>query len=377
MAESPLGNRRHTWACSLGRILLDGIRRAYALGVIVLVLWLSFAALRYLVGTLLWPAAAPARIVGIPTRLTESVLETGQSRWPGVQASEMPRVPLAHYHRLGSWVRPDRFNDCTRSGCHAPLPHSQRKEVRAFLNMHATSIHCGVCHLQSESQPLPTTWYDLDVGEPRDAPSILQTYAWLVSEEGRRELATPTPRMQRRLVELLRTAAEEADGARELRQLAEHVAAVRHTSPAFQELLDTARDALPRHFRGEYGAKLALRESPRRPTARPILAHANTQAAVETYFREQATADPARREQLVAAVHPQRRPAALHCTDCHAAEGGLIDFAAAGYPPARVQMLSQPVIFRMIEHIAAGQPFYLPGFMQPPSTQPAPPAAPQ
>jgi hypothetical protein len=41
-----------------------------------------------------------------------------------------------------------------------------------------------------------------------------------------------------------------------------------------------------------------------------------------------------------------------------------------GYPPARVEMLTQPVIFRMIEHIASGHPFYLPAFLRPES-QPA------
>ena len=353
----------------LSRLALEIVKRTYAVGVIVLVTWLSYRALYYLVVTLVFPTPTPAQIVGIPTRLDEAVLKTRRSSWPGVQISENPRAPLAHYHHLDSWIQPDRFNDCTRNGCHAPLPHAQRKEVRAFLNMHATSLHCGVCHMESERRPLVTTWYDLHTGEPRGAPTVLRTYAWLVSDEGRNELAQPTADSQDRLVELLRTAAREADGEPALTQLAEHFAAVRYSSPAFQQLVEEAGAALPRHFRGEYGAKLALQNE----RGRPILGHPNTEQATQAYLREAQTADATRIAQLVGAVHPLRRPQPVSCGDCHRSAGGLVDLAAAGYPPARVEMLSRPVIFRMIENIAAGQPFYLPEFVSPAERPPEPP----
>jgi hypothetical protein len=56
---------------------------------------------------------------------------------------------------------------------------------------------------------------------------------------------------------------------------------------------------------------------------------------------------------------------------------GLLDFAAADYPPARVRMLSAPIVFRMIENIANGQPFFMPGFMAPAEESAAPPEPPQ
>jgi hypothetical protein len=358
----------------VSRLALEIVKRTYAVGVIVLVTWLSYRALEYLVVTLVFPTPTPAQIVGIPTRLNEAVLQTRRSSWLGVQISENPRTPLAHYHRLDSWIQPDRFNDCTRNGCHAPLPHAQRKEVRAFLNMHATSLHCGVCHIQSEHRPLVTTWYDLHTGAPRGAPTVLRIYAWLVSDEGRSELAQPTADSQDRLVELLRTAAREADGEPALTQLAEHFAAVRYSSPAFQQLVEEASAALPRHFRGEYGAKLALRDG----QGRPILGAPGTEQAIQAYLAEAQTADPARRALLLGAVHPLRRTQPVNCADCHRSVGGLVDFAAAGYPPARVEMLSQPVIFRLIESIAAGQPFYLPTFVSPEEPPPeAPPGEPR
>jgi len=360
------------WGRALGRLVLELVRRGYAVGIIVLVLWLSYLALRYLVNTLMFPNPAPARVVGIPTRLTEAVLKTRRTQWPGVEASQNPRSPLAHYHRLDSWIQPDQFNNCTQSGCHVPLPHAQRKEVRAFLNMHATSLHCGVCHMQSPDRPLATTWYDLATGAPSATPTVVQVYGWLVSAQGRQELAQPTAALQAKLVGLMRTAARESDNAPAFVELADRLAAERYSSPAFQRWVEEARATLPRHFRGEYGAKLALRD---RASNRPVLGYSGTDPAVQAYLREAQTADAARKEQLLAAVHPERRVPTLHCTDCHVIAGGLLDFAAAGYPAARIQMLAQPPIFGMIEHIAAGQPFYLPGFIRPetpPTTEPAP-----
>ena len=172
---------------------------------------------------------------------------------------------------------------------------------------------------------------------------------------------------------LLRTAATEGDNEPVLLRMADHLAAVRHSSPEFQRLLATVREALPSRFRGEYGTKLALVD---RSTDQLLLSHPETDAAVEIYLREAPDSDEERRAALSDAVHPFRRTEPLHCTDCHRAEGELLNFAAAGYPPARVQMLSAPIVFRMVQNIAEGQPFYMPGFVTPPEEpQNAPPGS--
>jgi hypothetical protein len=349
------------------RLLLAVVRRTYAMAVIVLVLWLSFLALRYLVATLILPPLVPPQVVGIPTRLSERVLQTVRAQWPGVEASENPRNPLAHFHLLRGWIEPDRFNNCAQTGCHVPLPHSKSKAVRAFMNMHATSLQCCVCHMQVDERPLPLGWYSLVQGQRCPVPAVLQTFAWLTSEAGRRALAAPTAADQAKLVELLRTAAREAQGDPTLQQLASDIAAVRPSSPAFQRYVADARAILPRHFRGEYGAKLALLG----PASQPILGFPDTQAAVQAYLSAAPTASAARKAELLAAVHPRHRPQPPQCLDCHVQAGGLIDFPAVGYPPERVEMLTQDVIFRMIENIAHGTPFYMPGFIRPES-QPAP-----
>ena len=161
-----------------------------------------------------------------------------------------------------------------------------------------------------------------------------------------------------------------------MQQLADNLAAVGNRSPAFQEYVAEARALLPRHFRGEYGAKLAVLDP---ATHQPVLGFANTKAAIHAYLREAATADAPQKTKLLASVHPLLRPQP-QCSDCHTSTGGLIDFASVGYPPARIDMLTQPMIFQMIQHIAAGQPFYLPGIMPSatpeggmPATQPANP----
>ncbi len=346
----------------LARAALRAIPRVYAVAVIVVTGWLSYRALAYLVVSLFTPARAPAQITEIPTHLDEAVLQTRRTAWRGVEASAYPRVPPARYHRIDGWIQPDRFNGCTRAGCHRAFPHARRPEVRAFLNMHATSVHCGVCHLQGEAEPLAAAWYSLDSGRRRSAPTVLQVFGWMSSDEGRRQLAEPSRAEQTRLVSLLRAAAREGDDEPALREMADHFAAVRHAGPDFQRLVEAAREALPRRFRGEYGAKLALVD---RATGGLLLNHPGTETAVRAYLREADTADESRRAALLADVHPRRRPQALHCTDCHRAEKPLLDFAAAGYPPARIEMLTTPVVFRMIERIASGQPFYLPGFVSP------------
>ena len=345
----------------LWRLALAATRRAYALAMILLITWVSYRALRYLVTTLMYPSAVPEQITGIPVRLDEALLQTRRSAWAGMQLSEHPRTPPAHYHRLDAWIQPDPYNDCTRAGCHAPLPHARRKEVRAFLNMHATTLHCGICHLRPAEQPLPTVWYDLHTGAVRGAPTVLQTYAWLVSEQGRRQLAAPDEQVQRRLTAELRTAARDADDDPVLSQLAEHIAAVRYSSPEFLRFVETARQTLPRHFRGEYGAKLAVRGG----DGRPVLGHPGSQQAVERYLREAPFADAARRAELLAALHPLRRQEPAQCGDCHGDGERLIDLHSAGYPAARIEMLSQPLIFRMVESISQGQPFYLPTLIPP------------
>lgn len=348
------------------RALLAFIRlipRIYATGLIVLIGYLTFNAVGYLFGSLFNPTVVPEQITGYPARLDESFLRSTRSSFKALDWTEHPRTPPAHYHRIDSWIAPDHFNDCARSGCHAPLPHARRKEVRAFLNMHATSIHCGVCHMKTDASPLQLTWYDLETGQAQTPPAILEAYALLTSAEHEGLRRRPDDAFQSRLVTLLRDAAAAADKLPALSLLADHVAAIRVESPSFVKLLTSAAEKLPRHFRGEYGAKLAMRDA----GGQPVLGHPDTEALVEEFLRRGASLSAGERGALLEKIHPLRRTEALRCSDCHVARGGMLDFAGAGYPDARVQTLVNPIVTQMIEHIDQGRVFHFPGFVRPES----------
>ncbi|MGE0480942.1 MAG: hypothetical protein AB7Q17_10775 [Phycisphaerae bacterium] len=345
----------------LRRAALSLVRRAYALALIALILWVSYLAVRYLVVSLITPGQTPRQIADVPKRLDPALLLERRPDWLGLASVETPRSPLARYHRYDNWLQADRFNGCTQSGCHAPLPHAKRKEDRAFLNLHATSIHCGVCHLQNAESPLPLVWYDLERGEVREPPALLQLFDWL-SRHGP-ELAAEkfgAPEQQR-VGELLKQAGDEG-AAPSLARLAQHVRAVRPGSGALRQLIASAREIVPRDLRGAYGAKLALRA----PGAnRPLLKHPGTDDAVRRYLQEAPTATPERKQELLAAVHPLRREKPLMCSACHTPEQTTIAHTDLGYPPARIRALHAPAVFQMIEHIARGEPFYLPAVSRP------------
>lgn len=345
-----------------GRLFWQLAKRGYAIAIIVIVLWLSWQALFYLISALMLPAKPPQQIVGIPTRLTESVVMRVEADDGGGRPPPNPRSPLSHYHRLDNGFQADQFNGCTISQCHAPLPHAKNKADRAFLNMHATSLHCSVCHAQQDQSPIPMVWYDLKSGQSRsEAPSLLQAYAWLTSPL-LRETNTFTPSDQTEIVRLLRAAAQEAFEEKALVSLAEHLAAVRATSDEFARLVRVTRDAVRGHFRGEYGAKLALVDA---RTQKPRLAAPGSQQAVEDFLRRRSTLSDAEKVAVLAKIHPPRRNPTLHCTECHRSEKSLIDLPSLGYPPARVQAISSPLVTDAIEHMVEGKPFHLPAVLEP------------
>ncbi len=382
--------------------------RVYALALTALIGYLTFAAVRYLIVSLAIESGPPAQITALPTRLDAATLAAGRSAFAALDAAEHPRSPLAHYHRLDTWIAPDAYNDCSRSGCHAPLPHARDKELRAFLNMHASSMHCGVCHFDHQPTPLKLAWYDLKTGEPRGTPALLDAFGMVLAASAddaargtggagaaeRRARRREAPAFDQtdadRLGRLLHEAADASGGSRSLKELARHIAAVRPGSPAMEKLLSAAREELPRHFRGEYGAKLAvvdrdgnlLRGHPDTDAAKrryleaveraaqrngaavsPTNQTVTTSQAVDVAPRQDTGLSQAERDSLLAAVHPLRRKEPRSCTDCHRSDQSLIDFKAIGMPGPRVDALVNPVVFRMIEHIGKGRAFGLPEFM--------------
>jgi len=346
-----------------GRMIRHAVPRVYGLAMLLVICWLTFLSIRYLVRSLLVPTQTPEQIVGIPRRMEPELLATERDDWRAITAAETPRVPPAHYHRVDSWIEPDSLNDCTRSGCHGPLPHAKNKAVRAFLNMHATSIHCGVCHMATDDHPLKMTWYDLDTGAAQASPAILRLYQRLTEINRNETEANALKEQHRELVALIQRTAKDLPNASALEQLVEHFEAVRPGSKAYQRLLDETQEIIPRYFRGEYGAKLALKAE----DGAPILAHPETSDDVAKYLAQGNQLAPEQRDQLLEKIHPLRRDSAYRCTECHSADASLVPFSQLGYPAARIDALSDPIVFEMIENIDAGRPFEMPQFIAPQS----------
>lgn len=361
-AKKPI---RISWA-AVGRRLRAGAWRVYAFALLLVIGFLTWRAFRYLLASLVLPAAVPPQVTGLPRRLGEEVMHSQFSDFPALQAVSHPRSPIAHYHRIDGWVQPDPYNNCTTSGCHNPLPHAERKEVRAFLNMHATSIHCGVCHMQTEARPRPVAWYDLESGEQTDTPAILRAYGMLTTAEGTTPALTEDDR--RALVPLLRQAAADADNDPTLRELARHFAFVHAGAAMTADLIESAAATLARRMRGEYGAKLALTDA----EGDVLLAHPDTSPLVREYLTRGQTMPEAERTDLLTRLHPLRADQPLFCGDCHQAEQPAINLSSLGYPPARAAQLVRPIVTEMIAHIAEGRPMFLPGFTRPeePPTRP-------
>jgi hypothetical protein len=151
-----------------------------------------------------------------------------------------------------------------------------------------------------------------------------------------------------------------------LAELTRHVAAVRPGTRDWARILDVARAEIPQHFRGEYGAKLALRNA----GGQPRLGHPGNAAAVTEYLARAESAAPEELAELLARVHPARRAAPLACGDCHRTTDSLVDLGAVGYPAPRIERLRDSMITRMIDNIAAGRTFQMPGFLDRPEDVP-------
>ncbi|MGD8450804.1 MAG: hypothetical protein PVJ57_03200 [Phycisphaerae bacterium] len=357
-----------------GRFAGQLIQRAYALAIIAVVGWLSWRALYYLIASLILPGGIPVQIGELPLRLDEQTLRTEPTKWAGITATQNPRAPLAHYHRLDGWFQIDRANDCTRAGCHEPLPHQRSAALRSFLNMHATTLNCTVCHLEPAARPVPLVWYTLDDGRVTGPPALLRAYDWVTGPAGEAALEHPTAADQDEIVALLRQAADEADGEPALLRLVERTRAVRPDGDAFRTALTNLRRDLPAHFRGDYGAKLAPRGD---DSGQPLLHLPATTGAAEEFLAAGESLSADQRQALVTRMHEPLRPAGPLCTACHTPDGPLLDLAGAGYPPQRLATLYGLSIARAIEDVATGQPLHMPTFVVPPALPASAPASSQ
>ncbi len=334
---------------------LQILKRSYSFVLLVLTLWISYTSLHYLFSILLHREVAPTEIVDIPKRLTADTLRESSAHAAYITGTTeaLTRGPLAHFHQIPPWFQPDPTNNCTTAGCHAPLPHGRKIETRAFLNMHATFLDCGVCHNRKNQDSLPTAWYDLQTGERHATPAVLQLADYLEQTD---QIDSGQARaVNERLIQYLQEAVEQADENAQLKNWLLHLETTNADSKLWRSIVNNIRTDIYLHLHGEYHAKIALDYGDhRRPELNP-----KQKAAAHAYRKKKDKLSASEKQSLLDEVHQGVSSTRLLCTPCHNIDSSLINFKQLGYPLRRVGSLRDSPIARQMEQIQQGRKFII------------------
>ena len=338
------------------QLLLGLVKRGYSLAMVGLCVTLCFISMRFLFGILMVRQAAPTEIVEIPKRMTAEALTASfaVSEADARAKAVPPRGPLAHFHEIPDWFQPDPGNNCTVSGCHGPVPHGKRVEVRAFLNMHATFVDCGVCHAAGADQAKDARWLDLADRRSRPAPAMLR----LASAYERWGEIEPkdAASVNDQLLQLLREALKDSGGSAQLNEWLIRLETMYPGSKPWYALVSSIEEKLRFHAHGEYNAKIGLYAD-----GRLLGTPTESQSKAAQEFRSARNAMPeTERLRLMTAVHEGVVPKGTLCMPCHSSPPTRIDFGKLGYPAARAQSLQSSMTVQMILSIEQGKQFNLP-----------------
>ncbi len=349
---APVHAPKPPWARRLlrgaGRVTVRG----YALVILLVLLWTGYAAVVYLVRTVFLPAPVPEQFLHWQARIDDETLRQIEAAGVTVPA---PRAPLDHYHGIDRWFQPDPHNGCSSSGCHSPLPHGDRKEVRAFANLHATFMTCRMCHAEAAAHPAPAMWVSTASGTLQDPPALLQLTRLL--EVNAEQLADRPAEIHPAMVRLLSEMLEVVHGDPVFEHLLVELNTTRPGSPVWRQAVRQLTEELPGHARGDYAAKLTPRTSDAE--------HRRSIEQLEDLARQYHAAAPESRQrrQMHEQIHRRIVAKPDSCLACHGEDPPRLDFEAAGYSPTRSAALRAAPIPRMIQNMREGQPFHLPGFM--------------
>ncbi len=100
------------------------------------------------------------------------ILEGGEKRvkrYLGYRVLEEMKIE-GHFHHIDYDMVPDNRSSCIT--CHGDIPHNMKKEVRAFMNMHAAFVACETCHVRLEKKQKTGVfkWYNRKTGEIIPSP---------------------------------------------------------------------------------------------------------------------------------------------------------------------------------------------------------------
>lgn len=348
-------------------------RRGYALILAVGVMSLAVSSISFLLHEMSGGERA-VEVEAVPLRLdadalTAKVDEDGEAGPGGAARNALQRGPLAHFHAIPTWYGPDPGNGCTAGGCHSSLPHGERKEVRAFLNMHTTFVDCQTCHRDQELHDDELAWLTVTGRDRREPPAVLRLSALLEPPASER----PTD-WEAQLRATLDAAVDESAGDPELGAWRLRLLTARVGSPRYAALLAEMGERIGLHGHGEYGARIGIADPARR--WRPTDAQ---RAAIDTLRGpEAATLHVDERKALVTTAHESLKKPEVECRLCHTQEGGLVDYVALGYSKRRSDALRSKLIAKQAQAVEAGETFFLPsvlgGATPPEDSQPGDPA---
>lgn len=329
---------------SLWKLLKNLVVRVYALGVLLLVCWAGYAAVYYLLTTVFVPQPVPERFVKWEGKTDPATL-----RDPAPKQTSL-RAPLSHYHQSGRFVQADPANSCTVAGCHEMLPHNDPKKVPAFANFHTTFLTCQMCHEPGGNTGI--TWVSTRDGARAEIPPGLRLAKVLAKEadpnDGKALTAEILP-----LLDAVMAGA--SDGG--LNEIRLGLTTTEPGSPIWKMALAHLQQELPRHLRGEYGAKLA-----REASAGDYRAKQQQLAEdVPAYLRE--AKDSPARKQLHEKTHAGLIKAPAACVTCHGGKDTTLDYAALGYGEIRTAKLKHLQLASLMQQIREGQKFYIPKLM--------------
>ncbi len=338
------------------------LRRGYSVALLVVVALVSVQSLSFLGKMLLTRPAAPAEIREIPKKLDASMLvaaaQAESHDAEDEEARDQMRGPLAHFHKIPDWYMPDTSNSCTQAGCHAGVPHADRIETRAFLNMHTTFVDCQVCHVDADQKDRQITWVDLDERDVREPPAVLLLTREL--ERLHRDGYGDREQAHKTLHDLLEQALEESGGEHELETWMLELETTHPESRTWERLVEEILLGLPLHVHGEYGAKLGRFDA----RGYPVQPDAESQAATKRLLAEGASFTEDEEQALLDQVHGQIADEGMLCTPCHALDDTVVDFETLGYSPSRVRDLESNAVIRQALNIEDGESFFLPTFLE-------------
>lgn len=220
----------------------------------------------------------------------------------GYRVIDQPYIE-GRFHNIGFPIQQDKASMCVH--CHGNVPHDSSKEVRSFLNMHAFYLACETCHIQPKeaNKSWSFRWYDKDDG-----------------------LIVSNPQA---LIEI-EDSFKAADSSRNY--------------PTY----------------GNYGAKIVpgIMDT----DTFKLLYSSKERSFAERYILEQDNLKPEQKSQMKRVIHKKVNKTPLQCDGCHQSKEPYIPFAELGYPPRRVNELTNTAVVGMIKKY---KEFYIPSFLSP------------